>query len=863
MDMRKDLPKIPHAFFKWYCQQEKYEELHGDLEEFYHDRVGEVGVTKARLHYLLDVIRCCQPYAWKKSRKENSTITTMVRNYYKTSFRNLMKNPVSSFINIFGLSVAIGICLVVHVFLQYDRDTDQFHENKNSVYLTTFLVDRDGSREQYGTSPTPLGQMLEEDFGKIQKVCRIEDRNVVLKHDDHVFHEQVRYTDPEFLELLTFPLKSGTVGSLEDLNSIILSEDMALKYFGNDNPLGQDMLMILGENQSKVFKVAGVAEAFPKSRTIDFDFLLNFDNLMTLDAAFDPHDWESFISATMIQVEDPADLEQIEQGMEKYRLLQNEAQNDWAIEAFAFEKLVDLHYRSGQIRDDISFDSNAEARVGLPIIAAFMLLLACFNYINIAIVSATKRLKEIGLRKVIGASKTGVIFQFLVENIFFTVFALLVGFVLAVTIFVPWFSSLTGDPLAFRWIDVNLWIFLISIVLITGIISGIYPAFYISKFEPVKIFKGSLQFGKKNMLTKAFLGVQLIMTCGGITCAVIFTQNNVYQNNKSWGYNQNHVLYLKLHDSTAFDRLKVVMEQDPGVVSIAGSTHHLGESNTTAVIHMPGRQYEVDQLSVGTNYFETMEIELSAGRFFKDQHESDKKAIVVNELLVKNLGLDQPLGQQFEIDSAKYEVIGVVKNFHTYNFYNKLRPTIFKVASDADYKYMSLRVNSGSERDLYVTLRKQWASLFPEIPFQGGHQEDTWARFFVQLDTAEKFYKVLAFLAVMLASLGLYGLVRLNVSGRVREFSIRKVLGAGIKDLAASVIKQYATLCAVSLIIGIPFSYFLAKASLDMLYAYPMPVTWGAITLAMLILIMVLLAVISTQIEKVLRSNPVEGLKIE
>ena len=863
MNKSKDLPRIPHAFFRWYCQKEKYEELHGDLEEFYHDRVSELGRTKARLYYALDVIRCCQPYAWKKPRKETNSTITMVRNYYKTSSRSLMKNPLSSFINIFGLSVAIGICLVVHVFLQYDRDTDQFHENKNSVYLTTFFVDRDGSREQYGTSPTPLGQMLKEDFTQVQKVCRIEDRNVVMKHNDNVFHEQVRYTDPEFLEMLTFPLKSGTVSSLEDLNSIILSEDMAVKYFGSDNPLGQDMLMIFGENQSKVFKVAGVAAAFPKSRTIDFDFLVNFDNLVSTDPAFDLHNWETFVSATMIQVENPADLRHIEQGMEKYRSLQNEAQSDWAIETFAFEQLASLHYRSGQVRDDISFDSNAEARVGLPIIAAFMLLLACFNYINIAIVSATKRLKEIGLRKVIGASKTAVIFQFLVENIFLTIFALIVGLVFAVTVFIPWFSNLSGDPLEFKLVDVNLWIFLVAIVLVTGIISGMYPAFYISKFEPVKIFKGSLQFGQKNKLTKAFLGLQLIMTCGGIACAVIFTQNNVYQHNKSWGYNQNHVLYLNLHDSTAFDRLKVVMEQDPDVVSITGSTHHLGESNTTAVIHMPGKQYEVDQLSVGANYFETMEIALNEGRVFKDRHESDKKAIVVNELLVKNLALDRPLGQQFEIDSAKYEIIGVVKNFHTYNFYNKLAPTIFKLADDTDYKYMSLRVSSGSERDLYVTLRKQWASLFPEIPFQGGHQEDTWALFFVQLDTAERFYKVLAFLAVMLASLGLYGLVRLNVSGRAREFSIRKVLGAGVKDLASSIINPYAMLCAASLTIGIPFSYFLAKASLDMLYAYPMPITWLPIALAMLILVMVLLAVISTQIGKVLRSNPVEGLKVE
>lgn len=862
MDRNNNIPKIPHAFFRWYCQKQRYEELHGDLEEFFHERACELGLFKARLYYLLDVIRCCQPYAWKKPQRQNSKII-MFRNYYKTSFRSLMKNPLSSFINIFGLSVAIGICLVVHIFLQFDRDTDQFHENRNEIYLTTFFIDRDGIREQYGTSPTPLGDMLREDFTQIKKVCRVEDRNVVVKHEDNVFHEQVRYTDPEFLEMLTFPLKWGSAGALNDLNSIILNEEMSVKYFGSENPVGRDIQVIFGDSGDKVFKVAGVAEAFPRSRTIDFDFLINFENLKTSDPAYNAHDWGAFLSATLIQVDDPSAPEQIGQGMEKYRLLQNEAQQDWAISSFAFEKLASLHYRSGEIRDDISFDSNAEARLGLPIIAVFMLVLACFNYINIAVVSATRRLKEIGLRKVIGASKTGVVIQFLAENIFLTAFALIVGVALTVALFLPWFSSLTGDPLEFRLIDVNLWMFLVSIVLVTGIASGIYPAFYISKFEVVKIFKGSLKFGRKNPLTKAFLGIQLIMTCGGITCAVVFTQNSVYQNNQSWGYNQNGVLYVSMPDSTGFERLKAVMEPDPNVLSITGSTHHLGKSHGTAVIRLAERQYEVDQLSVDARYFRTMEIQLISGRVFRDRSESDKQAVVVNELLVKKLDLAQPLGQLFEIDSAKYEVIGVVKDFHTYNFYNELSPTIFRVADEDEYNYMSLRVKNGSERDVYQTLRAQWATIFPEIPFQGGRQEDTWARFFSQVDTAERFYKVLAFLAVMLASLGLYGLVTLNVSGRVREFSIRKVLGAGIKNLASNIIGQYAVLCGIALLIGIPFSYFLAKASLDMLYAYPMPVTWVPILFSMFVLMAVILAVVSTQIGKVVRSSPVEGLKVE
>ena len=189
----------------------------------------------------------------------------MIKSYFKVSLRGLMKNPLSSFINVFGLSVAIGICLVVYAFLEYDYNIDQFHKNKNEVYLTTFFADRDGSIQQYGQTPRPLGDMLKEDFSQVKKVCRVEDRDVVLKRDDHVFYERVRYVDAEFLEMFTFPLKWGAANSLTDLNSIILSEDMSIKYFGDGNPVGRDMLMIFEDKTTKAFKVTGVAAEFPKS----------------------------------------------------------------------------------------------------------------------------------------------------------------------------------------------------------------------------------------------------------------------------------------------------------------------------------------------------------------------------------------------------------------------------------------------------------------------------------------------------------------------------------------------------------------------------------------------------------------------
>jgi putative ABC transport system permease protein len=814
---------------------------------------------------VVDVLLLFQPgivYTEKEYNQINKN--GMFKNYFKVAIRGLLKNPLSSFINVFGLAVAIGICIVVYAFMEYDYKIDKFHENKDVVFLTTFFADRDGALQQYGQTPRPLGEMLMADFSQIKKICRIEDRNAVIKQDDYVFHEPVRYVDPEFLEMFTFPLKWGNAKSLEDANSIILSEEMSIKYFGEENPIGQEILIIFDEKTKKAFKVTGVAEEFPKSHDIHFNFLINFENIRVADRTYDLSDWGKFLAATLIQVESPSDVIPIERGLEKYKVLQNEAQPDWAISSFTFEPLATLHERSSQIRNAISQDYNVEGRIGMPIIAIFMLALACFNYINIALVSAAKRLKEIGVRKVIGANRMRVIIQFLTENVVITCFALVIGMALGIGIFLPWFVQFSGWDLEVKLLNQNLWIFLIALALLTGIVSGIYPAFYISKFEAVKIFKGSQQFGRKNPLTKLFLGVQLVLACMTITCGVVFTQNNTFQNNRSWGYEQKGALYLEVPDQLAYDKFNSVLNQDSNVISVAGSTDHLGKNVSTALVRMDAnKHYEVNRLSVDANYFETMGLKLIKGRGFHKDSENDKQAVVVNKLLAKNLNLVEPIGQLFEIDSIKYEVIGVLNEFHTDNFFNEIKPTLFTVANEENFRYLSLRVKSGSEKKTYQVLQNQWSILYPEIPFQGGYQEDVWTSYFHSVGRSEKFNKVLATIAVLLASLGLYGLVSLNVSGRVREFSIRKTLGANHKNITSVIMKQYVWLTVISLAIGAPISYFFAKAYLNMLFAYPMPIHNSGIIISLLILLLVLFAVIFTQVIKVIKSNPVKGLKIE
>lgn len=869
-------PGWPLRFLRLFVKKEYLEEIEGDMEEIFRDNVERVSLKRAKRIYTWEMLKLLRPILLKNMEGiEKLNQYGMFKNYFKVSLRGLMKNPLNSFINIFGLAAAIGFCVFAYGFARWTYSRDQFHKNKNEVFLTTFFANRDGTIQQYGLTPRPLGELLKQDFAQIKKVCRVEDRNVVVKHEDNIYNERIRYTDPEFLEMFTFPLKWGISSSLADVNSIILSEKMSIKYFGEENPIGQSVLLKFdkdpryssGQARSKAFKITGVAEAFPVSRSIDFTFLISYENFRTSDPGYDFHDWSTFVNATLIQVENPSDLKSIERGMEKYKSLQNEAvKEDWAISSFAFEPLATLHERTDNIRDDIfregSGDNNKSVMF-LSAVCVLMLALACFNYINIAIVSAAKRLKEIGVRKSVGATRSVVIVQFLLENIVITFFALVLGLILGWTVIIPWFERLWDFSMAFTLSDPNLWIYLPAILLITGIASGIYPAFYISSFQAVSILKGSVKFGNKNPLTKIFLGVQLVLACIFITSAVMFTQNSDYLAHRSWGYSPREVLYAVVPDQLAYEQLNALMARDPNVLSISGSSHHLGKSNTATVLHFPDREYEADQLSVDANYFKTMGLQLKTGRVFNDHDGSDKQAVVMNELLVKNLAWENAIGKVFQIDSIQFEVIGVLRDFHSYSFFKPVRPTIFRVAEKADYRYLSLNVRSNSEIETYKSLQTGWAKLFPEIPFNGGFQEDVWGFYFAEIEIHGHVWRVFASIAVLLASLGLYGLVTLNVSGRAKEFSIRKVLGAGLKNIAANITNQYLILFAVALTIGAPMSYFSIKAVLDFAYPYHMPITFWSVALASVVLILVLLTTVFTQIRKVLKSNPVNGLKIE
>lgn len=777
--------------------------------------------------------------------------------------RNILKNPLSSFINIFGLALAIGTCMVTYTYLNMEFSYENQHSKRENVFMLTSLVDRDGSTALFGISPAPIGLKLKEDFSQIRNMTRMTSREVIVKRDVNVFRERIRLTDPAFVDMFDFNLVKGDLSKLKDRNNIVINTTTAKKYFDKDDPIGQTIQLRFGNDKKVPMNVVAVVEVSEMKTSYYFNFLANYDVLEVVQDDFKPSDWSNNISATFIEVESPDQIDEITTLANTYRELVNSAQSDWQVESFSFEPLATLYERSNDIRWDVSRESDQEGHLVLTIIAAMMMALACLNYLNIAISSGTKRLKEIGVRKVIGANRAKLIVQFVTENILLSGLALVLGFCLGTFFFLPQLNNLFGIQFVVNVFEAQFLVYIVGMLLLTAIASGAYPAVYISKFQAVSIFKGKLRFGQKNRLTKVFLTLQFVLACITVVAGITFTMNTKWQNDKPWGYDKENTIMVSVSDQPSFQQLSNRLSSDPNISSIASGSHHLGMRIASSVIDLPDRKFEASRMDVSASYAKTLGLTINAGRDFKENYESDKSKVLINETFAKQLDWADPVGNTFRFDSMTYEVLGVLKDFHSSSFWNEIRPLFFRVMKEDQVRYMVLKTEPGATEKVYEELQATWSEQFPEVPFEGNYQKELFWEYFRNVNGHRAIMMTVAVMALLLSCFGLYGLVALNVAGRRKEFSIRKVLGADLIALVRSVSSHFLVFLLIALIVGGPISFILINQLMDIIYTYHMPMTSLPVLMAIGFILLSVLITISTQINKVRRSNPTEGLRIE
>ena len=787
----------------------------------------------------------------------------MIKNFVKTAVRNLLKNKVTSFINILGLSMAIGCSAVVYAFINWQYDADSFHENSDRIFHINNIITRGGESQLWGFTPGPLGPALAADFPQIESVVRIDNRSGIFRVEEKAFNERIWFTDEGFMEMFSFPEKWGLHDALSDESKIIISDEISKKYFGNENPVGKSITIIFGDRKES-FEIGAVLEKYPITASFRFGILANYNRLKAADPNMDFEDWGDFISATFVQLTSAEIIHSIENNLGKYITLQNASRQDWPSSNYQFEPLETLALNSYKVSSRIYRGDDPTGRIVMGILGAFLLALACFNYINIAMVSASKRLKEIGLRKAVGGSKTKIIFQFLIENMVLTLIVMLSGLALGYFFFVPGFNEMFNIDLPFTFTDPAFWVYFASIFLITGVGSGAYPAFYISSFRAVDIFRGKQKFGTKNLFTRSFLTLQFILALVLITGGITFTQNAEFQKGRDWGYNPQNLVSVQVPEGSAYTVLKNEIIQHPEIVAVAGSVFHFGRSATTSPVEIESEVYEFTRLDIGENYAETMELRLQDGRFFDSDIASDyDNAVIVNQLLVNQMKWQEPIGKTIIFDSTRYQVIGVVENFHYFSFWNQIQPTFMRFGKPEKYQYLTVKSNPGDMAKTNDFLEHTWKKLYPDLPYDAYYQDQMMDDYLITISNHGRLMRFVAFFAILLACMGLYGLVSLRVAAKMKDFSIKKVLGAQLKHLVQGVSQQFFWVLIIAITVGAPLGYYLVDTLLNAAYAYYMPMSTLQVYLAVTIMISIALATVSTIVYKLVVANPVENLRVE
>ncbi len=851
-------------FLRWYCNPELLEEIEGDVQELYERRYQDRGYDFASRKLFWDVIRF---FRWTNIKRTNSKYTMdrtlLFRNYLKLGFRTISKHWVTSTINIVGLGLALGLGITIFIFVDMQLHMDSFHQKKERIYQITNDVKEENALNTWGDTPMQLGPQLKSDYPIVEDYARIEYSGANFKYKDNIFAESFIYTDPSFFRIFDFPMLYGSKDALNNKSGIVISHDMAVKYFDNEDPVGKELTIKFNSGQVKRFVVSAVLDKYPDNASFSFNFYLSIENFF--DSQPDKQNsWNYLTDATFLLFREDANPFDIESSYDSYVEVQNASNGEWTVAGFDLFHLPTLSQKSFEIVSSVSNGSHPAGRVALAVISIFILILACFNFMNISVAAATKRLREIGLRKVMGGIRRQIIGQFMVENLLQCLFAMILGTMISYFVILPIFNKMIPIHIPFEFSSFPLMFgFFAAILIVTGFISGAYPAFYISKFEPVHIFRSGDRFGKRNMFSKILLGFQFFFAFVTIVGSFVFTDNAYYFTNKDWGYEPKDIFSIPVENSEQAELLKARLADHSEVTETSVTRGQIGIQNFYVNYDYLGEQYQSIIFEVDGNYQKVMNLPLIEGRFIEDTEQDLQNSVVVNETFVEKMGWDNPIGQVFQYDSVRKTVVGVVQDFHYYSFYRPVEGVFFSGLRENSGNQLVVKSNPGSMLTVDEFARESWFTLAPNDPYDRKFQEDVFDDFFYENRANITLMLLISGVTIVLATLGLYGLFSFNIQRRLREFSVRKVLGAAPIAIVKIASKQYVWIILVAFVLGAPLGFILIDQLVTSIYPDPKGAGPLPFVVAILIVLLTISITIAGQILKATRVNPAENLRAE
>ena len=838
-----------------------YLEKSGDLEEAYRHLQEERGSIRAGIWYAFQVLLTVKLFIFESVYWR----TVMFGNYFKVALRNILRHKGFSVINLFGLAVGMAVCILILLWVWDETSYDKFHENIDELYRVVEHQNyTSGSMFPVAVTPNTIGPALKDDYPEVLEFARLRVfTGVLVEYQDKAFYEDgICLADPSIFDIFTFPLLEGNKATvLPGMESVVISERMAKKYFRNDDPLGKTITLL--NNMDMI--ISGVMKDIPENSHLQFDFLAHFD---IIPKKFGwGQGWHNNNYYTYVLLQKNSDVERL--GAEVFEYFQKIGQQSGT--KFLLQPVKDIHLRSYFAIDIYGATQDRSIYVYVfSVVALIVILIACINFMNLSTARSAIRAKEVGMRKVVGGKRPDIIRQFFGESILFASIAAVIAAVL-VKVFLPAFNNLTGKSMAFSlFTDIKILLFFVGIAFVTGLISGIYPALFISAFQPVKVLKGGSTSGfRGSLLRKTLVVFQFSLSIIFIAGTLIVSSQLNYVRSRNLGFNQEHVIHFPMRGNlrARYQALKDELLQSPGILAVTRSSDMLTYTvHSTGAFHWEGRNPDdhilVHQFTLDHDYVKTLGMEIVAGRDLSQEFPSDAtSAYLVNETLAELLGYEDPIGKSVTLYDRKGTIVGVIKDFNFKSAHKKIEPLILRIDPSRD-SYAFVRMGGGNISETISTIERIYDRHNPEYPFAFTFLDESLNGLYQSDRRTGRIFSYFTILAICISCLGLFALASFMIEQRTKEIGVRKVMGANLTRITVLLTKDFLKWIGAANVIALPTAYFAMQVWLNN-FAYRTSISIWTFVLAASFAIAIALATIGYQSIKAARANPADCLRYE
>jgi putative ABC transport system permease protein len=804
----------------------------------------------------------------------------MIKNYLKVALRYLLRHKEYTVINILGLAVGITCCVLIMLFVRSELTFDAFHGKSDKLYRMWQHEKYQGEDFISSITPIPMAPALQSSFPEIESTCRVFPTTPIVKVGQQSFTESIRMVDSTFLKMFDFKLiKGDPANPFPTPNSMIITPQLAKKYFGQADPMGKSIEIQLGTDKV-LFSVAGIIAPAPEASSITFNLLIPYSNSKLLFSENAHRSWFNIYNETYVLLREninPAEVEKKFPSMMKQQLGEDYTENGFLLH---LQPITEIHL-DNTVPAGIEPVSNPKYSYILGTIGVLILLVACVNFITLSIGRSTTRALEVGVRKAMGAARSQLVRQFWGEAFLVTLISVILGLGLAALLLKP-FNQLISRALTLQFDGVFL-LFCLLMMGIIALIAGVYPALVLSGFSPVEVLKGKLKLkSNTGWLRQGLIVGQFVASIGMIVCTIAIGQQMKYLNNKDLGYNKEQVVVVSTNMGRrdglpVAERYRQELLNHPQVADVTVSLYSFTETPWVELGFTDDKKvYKAFQYNaVDENFLQAMDIQVLRGRGFDKRNPADMTtAAVVNEAFVKEFGLGDAIGKKLP---GKFEqvIIGVVKDFNFESLHNRIRPVLLTMNPDSVFRRtenisfasprqprISVRLKQGSLAGNVDLLKRTWKSVVPNQDFEYRFLDETVAAQYQQEDRTNTIVKLASALSIFIACMGLFGLATLTVVRRTKEIGIRKVLGASVSSIVRLLSRDFVVLIAVASVIAFPLAWWAMDTWLED-FAYRVQVSWWIYVLAGLAALVVALATISFQAVKAALLNPVKSLRTE